>query len=73
MSEPDPSTIDWEQNLGDKFQREAHPDVKRAVLVDLTDAATAASGGSNDDEIEALWECARTLSRITGIEIPEIE
>lgn len=52
----------------------AGPDPQKdEVREALAAAAEAREGDSNDDEIEALWECAELLSAVTGVPIPEVE
>lgn len=45
----------------------------RIIKQALKEAAEAAMGDSNDEEIEALQQCRDLLSNLTGIEAPDIE
>jgi len=53
--------------------RVGNPTLKKEAAEALAAAAKARAGDSNDEEIEALWECADLLAQALNITIPDIE
>jgi len=59
--------------LSEEFQKNADDAVKENITAEITRAVTAANGDSNDEELDALWDCVRSLACVTGIMIPDFD